>query len=580
MLASRRPDEPLPSVAGEAEAPFVVCLLPARNCAHDLPDYFRSVSRFADAVIALDDGSSDDTRAVLRQEPLVRVLLNNPRRETYAGWDDAGNRNRLLEAAAELNPRWVISLDADERFDHADALSFRAFIERDALPGLGYGFRVHRMVSRTEYDRADLWAYRLFRYEPGQRFPDDRLHLVPIPTSIPADRFVRTTFRIQHVASETAERRRRRYEKYRQADARNEYQQDYGGLLAPPTAARRWQVRSRDAEALEPALIGVSDDQHPLDAPILSAVIIAQNDERTIEDSVRAALEQDCGHPFEVIVVTSGTDATAEVVRRRFPTVRVVELREPALPGRARNVGLELAEGEFVSFPGSHVLVEAGSFRERIRAHESGYTMVTGSIINATRTRSGWASYFLDHSTTLPTRPSGELHAPPAHCSYEAEALRAVGGFPEDMRAGEDTIVNERLWSMGYRAFRAKDIRLVHRSPCALPTTLIQHHFQRGRAMSQVLMRERRIGQAPSGVLEFWLVRYGGHRFRSVERHLQTWGDEVLRSEFERGRRLIVIAIAASWVGIWFELCLRRPTTVARAVTRLVRRRTIGATHG
>jgi hypothetical protein len=30
-----------------------------------------------------------------------------------------------------------------------------------------------------------LWVYRLFAYEPGQSFPDQRLHFVPVPTSIP-----------------------------------------------------------------------------------------------------------------------------------------------------------------------------------------------------------------------------------------------------------------------------------------------------------------------------------------------------------------------------------------------------------
>ena len=39
----------------------LACLLPARNCAADLAGSFESVARFADAVVALDDGSTDDT---------------------------------------------------------------------------------------------------------------------------------------------------------------------------------------------------------------------------------------------------------------------------------------------------------------------------------------------------------------------------------------------------------------------------------------------------------------------------------------------------------------------------------------
>jgi glycosyltransferase involved in cell wall biosynthesis len=165
----------------------VVCLLPVRNAVADLPGYFESVARFSEAVVALDDGSTDKTRELLEACPLVEVLLTNPRRESYRGWDDAANRNRLLDAAAKLNPGWVISIDADERIDPSDAAALRDFLLWAALPGYAYGLRVFRMEQDLEHyaPQHHLWVYRLFAYEPGQSFPDQRLHFVPVPTSIP-----------------------------------------------------------------------------------------------------------------------------------------------------------------------------------------------------------------------------------------------------------------------------------------------------------------------------------------------------------------------------------------------------------
>ena len=90
----------------------MVSLLPARNAAADLPGHLESVARFADTVVALDDGSTDDTRAILEAHPLVHTVLTNPRREGYAGWDDSANRNRLLAAALGLAPAWEGPLDA------------------------------------------------------------------------------------------------------------------------------------------------------------------------------------------------------------------------------------------------------------------------------------------------------------------------------------------------------------------------------------------------------------------------------------------------------------------------------------
>ena len=50
-------------------------MLPARNAAHHLEAHLAAVARYADLVVALDDGSTDDTRAVLESHPLVKVVL-------------------------------------------------------------------------------------------------------------------------------------------------------------------------------------------------------------------------------------------------------------------------------------------------------------------------------------------------------------------------------------------------------------------------------------------------------------------------------------------------------------------------
>ena len=88
------------------------------------------------------------------------------------------------------------------------------------------------------------------------------------------------------------------------------------------------------------------------DAPALSAIVIARNNAATIEQTVCSVTGQVCDAPFEVIVAASGDDGTLDVVRRAFPDVIGVEVPEPGLPGMARNAGLAVARGEFVSFPG------------------------------------------------------------------------------------------------------------------------------------------------------------------------------------------------------------------------------------
>ena len=328
--------------AADTSRPLLVCLLAVRNGAADLEGYLESAERFADAVVALDDGSTDATAELLAAAPLVRKLIRNPRRDSYAGWDDAANRQALLDAASELEPRWVVFVDADERIDPDDAAALRGFAARDAIPGDAYGFRVHRMIGTLDrYDRADLWAYRMFAHEPGMRLPAETLHLVPVPDSIPRARWRSTTVRIQHLAGLDEGRRRERLRKYEQADPGRVWQRDYERILETDPV-RPWVPRPPGLPVL---LAGrnrarMSGDDLDLEAPRLSAIVISHNDEARIERAVRSVVQQRCDEPFEVIVVVSGTDRTAAVVAAEFPDVTLIDLGKRALPGRARNAGV------------------------------------------------------------------------------------------------------------------------------------------------------------------------------------------------------------------------------------------------
>jgi glycosyltransferase involved in cell wall biosynthesis len=289
---------------------------------------------------------------------------------------------------------------------------------------------------------------------------------------------------------------------------------------------------------------------------MISAIVISRDDGPRIMRTVRSVVEQRCDEPLEVIVVTSGRGSAAAVVKESFPGLTVIELDRPALPGEARNAGLRAASGDYVSFPGSHVELPRGSLAARLRAHRLGHTMVTGTVLNGTPTRAGWASYFLDHSTSLPERPSGLLDTPPMHCSYARNALLRIGGFPEGLRAGEDTVVNRALFDRGHRAYRAADATLVHHSRCEGFGQLIQHHFSRGRAFGKILRDD------PRRYPIVWT--YVPRRLLRTGADVRRWGGG-LRREYRRVWFLVLAGALAAWLGIVLELL--RPASVQASKT-------------
>jgi glycosyltransferase involved in cell wall biosynthesis len=281
----------------------------------------------------------------------------------------------------------------------------------------------------------------------------------------------------------------------------------------------------------------------------LSTIIVSRGDECTLEPAIQAVVDQKTTEPFDVIVVTSGSKRSVEMVREKFPSVTLVALEQPALPGRARNAGVRVARGAYVSFPGSHVKLVPGSLEARIQTHKKGYAMVTGALLNGTPTAAGWASYFMDHSESLPGCPSRELARAPAHCSYDRKVLLNSGLFPEDMRAGEDTVVNERLWKQGHRAYRNRAVVLYHRSPCTTPLRLVRHHFVRGRAWGRIL--------AAQGTGFGVLSGYVSARMQRTSDNVEAWGGE-LAAHFARVKPLVWLGIVSAWLGVGYELAHRK----------------------
>ena len=279
--------------------------------------------------------------------------------------------------------------------------------------------------------------------------------------------------------------------------------------------------------------------------PFLSAIVISQNNAATIAATMSSIVTQETEEPVETILVDSGSDGTVELVRSQFPHVIIVDLKNPALPGAARNAGVKIARGDYVSFPGSHVELRPGSLAARIAAHKLGYAMVTGSILNGTDSPAGWASYFIDHSTSLPGRPSGPLSLPPNSCSYDRRALVDCGLFPDDRRAGEDTIVNHRLWKAGHRAYREKEILLTHITRCRTPLQLLQHHFNRGLAWGRILAERGRTAEELDGYIQ--------RRLDLIDDCVRQWGQDVA-NYYDVAKNLIRRGVTSARLGAHIEL--------------------------
>ena len=127
--------------------PLSVCVI-TRDAAAELPECLRSVA-FADEVVVIDSGSTDDT---------VRVAEAHGARVVAHPWLGFGAQKNL--AVREARHDWVLCLDADERATPELAASVRGVLAGETA----------RRASAYAFARRNRFLGRWLRH--GEGYPD------------------------------------------------------------------------------------------------------------------------------------------------------------------------------------------------------------------------------------------------------------------------------------------------------------------------------------------------------------------------------------------------------------------------
>lgn len=204
----------------------LLALLPVYNREDLLPQCLAALRPAVDGIIALDDGSTDETPRILREEPKVIEILTKPPK-SLAEWDDAANRHLLYRAAHAYEPEWLLCVDSDEILEP----TFQVYKERlmEQPPRIrGYAFPLVAIYQNKI--TGPLLVDRMYRFRPGYSFDMRRLHCRLMPLDI-TDEMMRTAnVRIFH-HSASPEQKQSRYDKYLIADPEREFQASYENLL-------------------------------------------------------------------------------------------------------------------------------------------------------------------------------------------------------------------------------------------------------------------------------------------------------------------------------------------------------------
>ena len=227
--------------------------------------------------------------------------------------------------------------------------------------------------------------------------------------------------------------------------------------------------------------------------PTVSVIIPARNAEATIAECLDSVISQDYPSPVEVIVADgSDTPATAELIRRLFPSVRLIpnpdQLHVPGILA-----ALQVATGCVIVRCDAHAFFLPGYLRGAVETLQR-----TGAANVGGRQRAVGITFFERAVATAMTTPLGagdaryRLGGPagPTDTVYlgvfRREALEAAGSFNRSLCGNEDYEVNYRLRQRGETVWFDPELAVEYR-PRGTLRALAKQYFNYGRMKISML---------------------------------------------------------------------------------------------
>lgn len=223
----------------------------------------------------------------------------------------------------------------------------------------------------------------------------------------------------------------------------------------------------------------------------VSFVVIAYNEERNIETTLRAIASLDGLSDYEVIVVNDGSaDTTGDIVRAiaaRDPRVRLVDLTANSGRGNARQTGVSAARGDLIATVDADIVLPRDWFMRTSGALAQCDAVAGIAVPDAD------VSYIHRRFQLVP-RVVPHTNAVSGGNGLYRRAVFEFVQFDASLREGEDSALNHDMRSRGLSLVTLPDLLVVHQEHKDFRTSL-QWLFEVGRGATRQLFAYREIRQ-------------------------------------------------------------------------------------
>ena len=182
-------------------------------------------------------------------------------------------------------------------------------------------------------------------------------------------------------------------------------------------------------------------------------VVIGHNEEKHLVGCLQSILAVDYPERCkEIIYVDNSSSDRSLAVARSFPIKTIALRQQPSTPGLARNAGLHAASGEYVQFVDGDMKVERDWLSLALPQFKDEQVVAVVGKLKERRPEASLYNRLIDFGWQ--TAELGEISSPGGGGLFRTAAMRALGGYDDQIFGAEEIDLGYRLQRQNYKILR------------------------------------------------------------------------------------------------------------------------------